>query len=69
MKAVEATLNDPGSFEHIETKIMKGAGWPDTFVVRMEYSVKNAFGGRLRKYVLVEVSVETAQIIQVFDEG
>ncbi|MCY3770633.1 MAG: hypothetical protein OXG98_01215 [Gemmatimonadetes bacterium] len=69
VEAVKKTLNDPGSFEHLETKTMRGTGWPETFVVRMEYTAKNAFGGRVRKFVLVEVTGETGRIVQVFDEG
>ena len=69
VETVKKTLNDPGSFEHLETKDMRGTAWPETFVVRMEYTAKNAFGGRLRKYVLVEISVETGRITQVLDEG
>lgn len=69
VEAVKKTLNDPGSFEHLETKNMRGTAWPETFVVRMEYTAKNAFGGRVRKYVLVEISVETGRITQVLDEG
>ena len=67
--AVERVLNDPSSFEHLETKTMKGTNWPKTFIVRMEYTAKNAFGGRIRHYVLAEISVEDGQIVQVLDEG
>ena len=67
--AVEKTLNDPSSFEHIETKTMRGTNYPETFIVRMEYTAKNAFGGRVRKFVLVEVSGEDGRIVQVMDEG
>ncbi|MXZ54644.1 MAG: hypothetical protein F4Z14_00505 [Gammaproteobacteria bacterium] len=66
---VQRRLNDPGSFEHLETKTLKGTGYPKTFIVRMEYTAKNAFGGRVRKYVLVEVSVDTGQIVEVLGEG
>ncbi|MCY3557002.1 MAG: hypothetical protein OXH56_16960 [Gemmatimonadetes bacterium] len=69
VEAVKKTLNDPGSFEHLETKTMRGTNWPDTFIVRMEYTAKNAFGGRLRKFVLVEVTGESGRIVQVLDEG
>ncbi len=66
---VERALNDPGSFEHIETKTMKGTNYPKTFIVRMDYSAKNVFGGRVRHYVIAEVTLEGGAIYQVLDEG
>ena len=66
--AVERRLNDPGSFEHIKTGTMKGANYPKTFIVTMQYSAKNAFGGRVRNTVVCEVDVETGTIIQVLSE-
>ncbi|MCY4546210.1 MAG: hypothetical protein OXD39_13340 [Gemmatimonadetes bacterium] len=66
--AVEKTLNDPGSFEHLETRTMKGSNYPRTFLVSMQYTAKNAFGGRVRNTVVCEVDVETGAIIQVLSE-
>lgn len=69
VEAVKNTLIAPGSFEHIETKTRTGGGWPNTFVLRMEYTAKNAYGVALRRYILVEISVDSGKIVQVFDEG
>ena len=66
---VKKTLNDPGSFEHLETTTMKGTGWPDSFIVKMDYSAKNAYGGRVRASVTVLMSSEGGHILQVLDEG
>ncbi len=45
---IKRLLNDPGSFEHIETQYSK---WPvdgEQHYVRVEFTAKNAFGGRVR---------------------
>ena len=66
---VKKTLNDPGSFEHLETTTMRGTGWPDNFIVKMDYTAKNAYGGRVRASVTVLVSSEGGHILQVLNEG
>lgn len=66
--AVEKTLNDPGSFEHLETRTMKGSNYPETFIVSMQYTAKNAFGGRVRNTIVCEVDVDTGAIMQVLSE-
>ncbi len=66
--AVEKTLHDPGSFEHLETRTMKGANYPETFIVSMQYTATNAFGGRVRNTVVCEVDVETGAIMQVLSD-
>lgn len=68
VEAVERVLNDPGSFEHLETRTMKGSNYPKTFIVSMEYTAKNAFGGRVRNTVVCEVSVETGDIVNVLSQ-
>ena len=68
VSAVEKKLNDPGSFEHVETSTMKGSNYPDTFIVRMEYTAKNAFGGCVRKFVIVEVSGGDGKFVKVLNE-
>ena len=65
---VKRAMNDPGSFEHIETQTMKGINFPKTFIVSMEYSGKNAFGGRVRNTVVCEVSGENGDIVAVLSE-
>ena len=47
---IKRSLNDPGSFEHIETWFSK---WPvdgELHYVRVEFTAKNAFGGRIRAW-------------------
>lgn len=43
IKAVKQSMNDPKSFEHVETRhwVLKN----DTVIVKMTYRGKNAFGG------------------------
>lgn len=54
-KRVIETLNDPNSFEHIETKY-----WDrdSVIVVRMEFTAKNALGGRTRHHTLAHCTIE-----------
>ena len=48
---VKAQLNDPESFEHLETStIDKG----DYYIVIMKFTAKNGFGGRISKAATVQ---------------
>ncbi|MBS1775335.1 MAG: hypothetical protein JSS64_03540 [Bacteroidetes bacterium] len=42
---IKQNLNDPNSFEHLETKFIDRK---DTIAVVTEFTAKNAFGGRVR---------------------
>lgn len=61
---IKSAMNDPGSFEHIETTYTDKI---DYFLVKQEYSGKNAFGGRVRGYVLAKVDVN-GNIIEIVDQ-
>lgn len=55
---VRKRLNDPDSMETIETKIAPANknGWHP---VRMEFTAKNALGGRVRKLAIGKISTVT----------
>ncbi len=69
VRLVKQNLYDPDSFEHLETRTMKGSKYPTTYIVRMEYTGTNVFGGRVRHFVIAEVSVESGTVLQVLNEG
>lgn len=51
VRAVKKQLNDPDSFEHLETStIDKG----DYYIVIMKFTAKNGFGGRISKAATVQ---------------
>jgi hypothetical protein len=52
---VKATLNDPESFEHLNTNYIQTGSDEEhrEYLVTMEFTAKNGFGGRLRKWVTV----------------
>lgn len=62
-KLIKENLNDPGSYEHLETNY-----WDmDTaIVVRTEYTAKNAYGGRVRGAVKARYDLE-GNLIEVID--
>lgn len=64
-KAIKKTMNDPDSYQHIETVY-----WDmnDYLVVRTTFSGKNAFGGRVKNWVKVKSDID-GNIIEVIDEG
>ncbi len=53
VKLVKGSMNDPDSFEHVETRT--GYYENNSFIVSMKYRGKNAFGGVITKYVDVKV--------------
>ena len=53
VKLVKSSMNDPDSFEHVETRT--GYYETNSFIVSMKYRGKNAFGGVITKYVDVKV--------------
>jgi hypothetical protein len=65
-KLVEATkeqLNDPASFEHEKTLF-----WDrdSLLVVKMEYTAKNGFGGRVRGLIMAHVDLQ-GNIIKIVE--
>jgi hypothetical protein len=63
-KVIKKAMNDPDSYEHVET-IYSDRG--DHLVVKTTYRGKNAFGGVVRNYVRAKVGLN-GQIIQILDQ-
>ena len=57
---VRKRLNDPGSMETLETRI-KPANKNGWHPVRMEFTAKNALGGRIRKVAVGKISTVTCE--------
>jgi hypothetical protein len=53
VKFVKNSMNDPDSFEHVETRT--GFYEKENFIVSMKYRGKNPFGGVITKYIDVKV--------------
>ena len=62
VKYIKDHMNDPESFEHIETKYKIRDGY---FFVIMRYTGKNGFGGRVRDNVNANVSFK-GEVIQAW---
>jgi hypothetical protein len=67
-KLVEATkeqLNDPGSFEHEKTMF-----WDrdSLIVVKMQYTAKNGFGGRVRGLIMAHVDLQ-GNVIKIVESN
>ena len=66
VEVVKPGLNDPESFEHLQTSWMRGGGYPRTYMIIMDFTAKNLYGGRMRHVIKCEVVVETGEVAQVF---
>lgn len=64
-KLIKKAMNDPGSYEHVETVYWD---MKDHIVVRTTYSGKNAFGGRVKNWVTAKVD-NNGNIIEIIEEG
>jgi hypothetical protein len=53
VKYVKNSMNDPDSFEHVETRT--GFYEKESFIVSMKYRGKNPFGGVITKYIDLKV--------------
>ncbi len=53
VKFVKNSMNDPDSFEHVETRT--GFYEKESFIVSMKYRGKNPFGGVITKYIDLKV--------------
>lgn len=63
VEMVKESMNDPNSFEHLETRYFdKGR---DSLTVIMDYTGKNAFGGRVRGKIMAMVSAKDGSIIKI----
>jgi len=63
VEAVKSSMNDPNSFEHVETKY-----WDrdSLLVVKMEYTGKNGFGGRVRGRVMAHCSLD-GEVLKIIE--
>ncbi|MHA8077843.1 hypothetical protein [Aquirufa antheringensis] len=53
VKFVKNSMNDPDSFEHVESRT--GYYEKESFIVSMKYRGKNPFGGVITKYIDVKL--------------
>ena len=64
VRAVEAAMHDPDSFEHVETGF---ADEGNSLRVRMVYRGANAFGGIVRQQVVARVSLD-GEIMEIIEQ-
>jgi hypothetical protein len=53
---IKSAMNDPESFEHVETKYWDNGG--DTLTIQMTYRGKNAFGGVITNSIKVDANID-----------
>ncbi len=64
-KTIKKTMNDPNSFEHVETTYLdKG----DHLVVKTTFRGKNAFGGVVENWVMAKVNLD-GYVIEIILQG
>ena len=64
-KAIKDAMNDPESFEHVETKYWD---MKDHLVVLTTYRGKNAFGGKVKNWVKAKVDME-GNVLEIIEQG
>lgn len=62
---IKKAMNDPDSYEHVETKY---SDMKDYIIVRTVYSGKNAFGGRVKNFVKAKFDNE-GNLLEIIQEG
>lgn len=62
---IKKAMNDPDSYEHVETKYWD---MKDYIVVRTVYSGKNAFGGRVKNFVKAKFDND-GNLLEIIEEG
>lgn len=62
---IKKAMNDPDSYEHVETKYWD---MTDYIVVRTVYSGKNAFGGRVKNFVKAKFD-NNGNLLEIIEEG
>lgn len=71
-RTVKDSMNDPNSYEHIETTYIDNGQTlfnnSDYLLVIMEFSGMNAFGGRVRNIVRAKTSIETGKVIEILSQ-
>nr|MBC8555682.1 hypothetical protein [Candidatus Brocadiales bacterium] len=65
-KLIKKSMNDPDSYEHVETN-----AWDmkDHLVVKTTFRGKNAFGGTVTNWVKAKVSIDNGKILEVIEQG
>lgn len=64
-KLIKKAMNDPDSYEHVETKYWD---MTDYIVVRTVYSGKNSFGGRVKNFVKAKYD-NNGNLLEIIEEG
>jgi hypothetical protein len=64
-KIIKKSMNDPDSYEHVETKY-----WviENNLIVLTSFRGKNGFGGTVKNYVKAKVDFE-GNVIEIIEEG
>jgi hypothetical protein len=63
-KMIKQSMNDPGSYENVETKFFD----MDTYVVvNQTYTGKNAYGGRVKAFVKAKIDT-LGNVIEILDQ-
>ena len=64
-KVIKGSMNDPGSYEHVET-----VSWDmgDHLVVRTTFRGKNAFGGVVSNWVKAKTDLD-GNVLEVIEQG
>ena len=64
-EAIKASLNDPKSFDHLNTRYWD---MKDHLVVLTEFTAKNGFGGVVRDWVKAEVDLN-GRVTKIIEQG
>lgn len=59
---VQDNLNDPDSFEHIETVYEEKK---DHLLILMKYRASNVFNAKIKKEILVRVTKDTGTVLEI----
>ena len=64
-KLIIESLNDPDSYEHIESSFAKDG---DTIRVKTSYRARNGYGGMVTAYVLARYT-NSGEIVEILEQG
>lgn len=62
---IEDNINDPSSFEHVETRYSVKE---DHILVQMTYRAKNMFNALVLNQVTAKVHLETGEVLEIVEE-
>lgn len=62
---IEDNINDPSSFEHVETRYTVKE---DHILVQMTYRAKNMFNALVLNQVTAKVHLETGEVLEIVEE-